>query len=371
MESFKWGKQFVSNLPEVDAQHKKLVSMVNSFGEAIAHNVCSEKHLVQLFRDLASYVQEHFDTEKKLMKQMRVDTRHIQCHLTEHADFVSDLSNFAKSIDMSNPEDSRMLLEYLIHWLAFHILGTDQNLARQIHQIESGISPEEAFVREEKEADSSTEPLVVALGGLFAIVSKRNKMLRELNHSLEERVAERTEELVQANQILKKISVTDHLTELPNRRYAMAQLQLLFDEVKDSRQPLACLMVDADGFKEINDTYGHDAGDVVLKKLAQELSDSVRSDDIVCRLGGDEFIILCPRTDLVGALYCAEQIRKKIASLDISAGQGRWLGSVSIGAACTDQKIRDVKALLKAADEAVYEAKRKGRNCVEPGWKNS
>jgi len=218
------------------------------------------------------------------------------------------------------------------------------------------------------EPSSSTEPLVVALSGLFNLVSKRNKTLSELNRTLELRVAKRTEELVQINKTLEKISITDHLTELPNRRFAMEQMQLFFDESVQVARPFSCMMVDADGFKTINDTYGHEAGDVVLQRLAQELRYSVRSDDIVCRLGGDEFIVICPNTDIDGVLLLGEYIRKQVASLRVPAGHGHWLGSVSIGVACTAQeKVTDVKTLLEAADKAVYEAKRSGRNCVMRG----
>lgn len=365
MKSFKWGQQFVTGLPEVDDQHRKLVSMLNDFGEVIAENTSTKDHLFNMFQNLAAYAQEHFDTEEKLMGRIQVDIRHLKSHLKQHADFVTDISILAESIDEDKSEDRRMLLEYLIHWLAFHILGTDQNLARQVAEIQAGASPKEAFDNGEKEANSLTEPLVVALNGLFAIVSKRNKALRDLNHTLETRVAERTEELVKANRDLKKISVTDHLTELPNRRFAMSQLQLLFEEARTSIQPLSCIMIDADGFKEINDTYGHDAGDVVLKQLAKELKYSVRSDDIVCRLGGDEFIIICPKTDLEGAIYLGELTRKRIASVKIPAGQGHWIGSVSIGVTSTTENTKDISTFIKAADDAVYEAKRCGRNCVK------
>lgn len=365
MESFKWGQQFVTGMPEVDRQHQKLVSMVNGLGKAIAENNSTDDHLLRIFKELTTYAQEHFDTEEKLMVRLQVDVRHIESHLGQHADFVTDLSSLAESIGVNNPEDGRTLMEYLIHWLAFHILGTDQNLARQVTEIEAGVPPKEAYESGEKEASSSTGPLVIALSGLFALVSKRNKALRELNHTLEARVAERTRELVKANEVLEKISITDHLTELPNRRFAIGQLQLLLEEAKAASSPLSCMMIDADGFKEINDTHGHDAGDVVLQRLAKELLHSVRSDDIVCRLGGDEFIVICPGTDLEGALYLAEQTRKRIAALTVPAGQGCWVGSVSIGVACTTQGVRTTNTLLKAADEAVYEAKRCGRNCVK------
>ena len=365
MESFKWGKVFVTGLPGVDAQHQNLVSMVNDFGRVIAEDTATGSYIFGMFQNLAAYAQEHFDTEEKLMGGLQVDIRHLSLHIRQHADFVSDISALADSIDVDNGEDSRILLDFLIHWLAYHILGTDQNMARQISQIQTGVPPETAFDNCEREANSSTEPLVAALSGLFALVSKRNKALSELNRTLELRVSQRTEELVKINEALEKISITDPLTELPNRRFAMIQLQLLFDESRQKPGPLSCMMVDADGFKAINDTFGHDAGDGVLKRLAQELRYAVRSDDIVCRLGGDEFIVLCPDTYLEGALLFAEQIRKKIAALTVPAGHGCWNGSVSIGVACTSQEnIVNINTLLQTADEAVYEAKRCGRNCV-------
>lgn len=370
MESFKWGEQFITGLPEVDTQHHNLVTMVNEFGSVIAENSSTREYLLGMFQKLADYAIEHFDTEEQLMGDAGVDIRHVTAHVSQHTDFVTEVSSIAESIEDTKHDESQVLLDYLIHWLAFHILGTDQNMARQIDEIEAGASPEESYEKGERGLSSSTEPLVLALTGLFTLVSKRNRALRDLNTTLEARVAERTEELVRANEMLQKISMTDHLTELPNRRYAMKQLQLLLYEMSDS-EPLSCMMIDADGFKAINDTYGHDAGDTVLKRLAQELKYSVRSDDIVCRLGGDEFIVICPQTNLEGALILAEQTRNKIASLQVSAGDGFWYGSASIGVACTEPDISEISSLLKAADKAVYEAKRSGRNCVRPQQSSS
>ena len=364
--SFKWRREFVIGITKVDNQHLKLVAMINDFSKVVAANTSTRDNLLDMFQNLAAYAKEHFAAEESLMRQMRLDVRHITSHIRQHVDFVTDISSIFESGEVDNSEDSRMLLEFLIHWLAFHILGTDQDMARQIFQIRDGETPEMAYKNGEKESCRSTEPLVAALGGLFAIVSKRNKTLSELIRTLEMRAAERTEQLVKANEELEKISSTDHLTELPNRRFAMEQLQLLFEQARGVSRPLSCIMVDADGFKEVNDTYGHDAGDVVLKRLSKELRHSVRSDDIVCRLGGDEFIIICPDTDLDGAFFLGEQIRKQIASLKVPAGHGDWIGSVSIGVACiTQEEIGTINSLLKAADEAVYEAKRGGRNCVK------
>ncbi len=364
MDSFKWGPQFITGIITIDEQHKSLVSMINNFGSAISENSITEDFLYSTFQDLAKYAQAHFDAEESLMTKMQVDVRHIKSHLNQHSDFVHDISSFIDTMDMDNVEDSRSLFEYLVHWLAYHILGADQNMARQIAAIKSGTTPLDAYHREEKEASSSTEPLLIALNGLFTLVSRRNKALVDLAQTLERRVAERTKELSQANEALKIISITDHLTQLPNRRFALSQLELHWQESLKLSQPLSCLMIDADGFKAINDMYGHDAGDVVLQRLADELKDSVRSDDIVCRLGGDEFLIIAPNTDLDGVIQLGEQTRKKVAALKVPVGSGYWYGSVSIGVACSDVTMRNIDDLIKAADTAVYLAKEHGRNCV-------
>ena len=370
MESFTWGKHFVTGIAEVDDQHRQLVGMLNSFGEVIADNAFDKDYLLATFESLADYAQHHFATEENLMSGMQVDRRHVRRHIKQHTDFVTDVSSMAEAMKVNSVDESRALLEYLSHWLAYHILGTDKNLGRQIDEIRAGSTPKEAYFAWEVATSSSTQPLVVALSGLFALVSRRNKALRDLNRTLELRVAERTAALTRANETLKKISVTDHLTELPNRRFAMTQLDVLFKEAATNGRSFSCLMIDVDNFKQINDSFGHDAGDEVLKRLARELKESVRSDDIVCRLGGDEFIIICPDTDLQGAMLLAEQTRKIIATLELPAGRGWWRGSLSMGAACATPADKDVKVLLKSADKAVYEAKRCGKNCVKSPEKN-
>ena len=366
MESFKWGDEFVTGLPEVDTQHQKLVSMINELGDIIADSSSTRDGLLSMAQKLTDYAHEHFQTEKQIMELLQLDHRHTEPHQGQHADFLKNISSIAETIDNDISDNSQTLLQYLINWLAFHILGTDQNMARQITTIEAGILPAEAFDNYEKDDSRQTEPLVRALNELFSIVSKRNRELLSLNKALESRVAARTKELVLANEALEKLAITDHLTELPNRRFVMGQLQLLFEASSVDARPLSCLMIDVDEFKEINDRYGHDAGDLALKQLAQKIRHSVRSDDILCRLGGDEFIVVCPGTSLEGAMKVGEQIRKEVSSLKVSLGQAVVVAvSISIGAACTSQGIGDASALLKAADEALMEAKRSGRNCVK------
>lgn len=123
-------------------------------------------------------------------------------------------------------------------------------------------------------------------------------------------------------------------------------------------------MVDADHFKEVNDTFGHDAGDDVLRELSKALAHTVRSDDIVCRLGGDEFLIICANTDQEGGMHIAELARATVSVLRVPTGDAAWPGSISAGVAARSAEMGNHEALIKRADEGVYAAKRDGRNCV-------
>ena len=119
--------------------------------------------------------------------------------------------------------------------------------------------------------------IILSIGKIFSQVSIRNKELQELNNSLEEKVLLRTEELNKLNKELEDLSITDPLTEIPNRRYALQQLAKLWVESNITLKPIACLMIDADYFKSINDTYGHDIGDLFLIKLAETLKYVIRN----------------------------------------------------------------------------------------------
>ena len=364
METFHWGAHFVTGIEEVDEQHHHLVDIINEYGSALSKQTIDSDFMSTIFVELTEYTVKHFDDENNMMEEMHIDQRHVTGHKKCHDNFVQEVIRLEQNIDSTRPEQYHSLLDYLVHWLAYHILGADQNLARQIKSIQNGASPEQAYLAEEKASNDSVEPLLLALKSLFNLVSEHNQQLIELNATLEKKVQQRTQELLKANDALKTLSFTDVLTNLPNRRYAIQQLDLLWKDTVLAGNSLGCLMVDADGFKTINDTYGHDAGDIVLIRLAQELHDSVRTDDIVCRLGGDEFLIICPNTDFDGAFHLAEQVRKTISELTVNAGDGFWQGSVSIGVGVTTDDIKNVDDLIKAADQGVYAAKDAGRNCV-------
>jgi len=365
MESFHWDKHFLTGLAEVDEQHHHLVDIINRFGSLLAENKIVFKDVETLFKELAEYSHYHFEEEEALMARIGIDHRHLHQHIKIHQSFLDEVSNLYSGVTENNLDSAKHLLNFLTHWLAYHILGEDQNMARQIEAIQSGVEPSKAYEIEEKESDSSTEPLLMALSGLFEQVSARNKELLILNQSLEEKVAQRTKELSKANLHLEELSLTDVLTGLPNRRHAMRYLASVWKESTQSELPLVCMMIDADHFKEVNDTFGHDAGDVVLIELAKTLQGSLRTDDIVCRLGGDEFFIICPNTDQEGGMYIAELTRKLVSELRVPTGGEPWHGSISIGVASRTTNMKSYEELIKVADNGVYLAKENGKNRVE------
>lgn len=364
MESFHWGAHFVTGLTEVDKQHHHLVDIINRFGSLLAENVIHIEDVDGLYNQLVDYAEYHFQEEERLMSEVKVDALHLNRHIDVHNAFLDDVTSIYTSISMDNLDQASDFLKFLMHWLAYHILGDDQDVASQIKAIQSGMSPHEAYVKLEKERDSATAPLLEALNGLFEQVSIRNKELKQLNESLEEKVKLRTKELSDTNWHLEELSLTDVLTGLPNRRHAMRRLSSLWDEAVQKDSSLVCIMVDADHFKEVNDVYGHAAGDVVLIELAKTLQHSLRNDDIVCRLGGDEFFIICPNTEKEGGMHIAELTRKAVSALRVATGGNPWHGSISLGVASRLPDMNSYEALIKEADKGVYIAKKSGKNCV-------
>lgn len=266
---------------------------------------------------------------------------------------------------LKDPAALTRLLDFLIHWLAYHILGMDQNTARQLEVIKTGASAEHALKTANLEIANATDALLSALSHLYQQVSERNNELYLLNKTLEMKVAQRTKELLDANEHLKELTVTDVLTNIPNRRYAMAHLSILWEKAQQKNTPLSCLMIDADHFKEVNDKYGHAAGDKVLVELSQQLQQALRNDDIVCRLGGDEFLVICENTDCSGATHIAQLLCDKVLKLKVNLVEGTWFGSVSIGVASKKEDMLEMEDLIKMADRGVYLAKEAGKGCVK------
>ena len=321
MDAFYWGSHFETGLEEVDQQHRELVHKINRYGERISANRVDDGDLESLIADLKDYASFHFREEEALMASANIDFRHVEQHLKAHRAFLSELERMTASMTKDGPAVAKDLLHFLSHWLAYHILDEDQCLSRQISYLEQGYGSDQAYEKALQHTSEATEPLLAALNALFDQVSKRNRELELLNERLEERVAERTKELQIAMKNLEELALTDVLTSLPNRRHALRMLSILWEETIAANGEISCMMIDADHFKEVNDNYGHDCGDLVLKELAVTLNNAVRTDDLVARLGGDEFFIICPNTGLEGAQIVANQVLEAVHQLSDSRGR--------------------------------------------------
>ncbi len=163
-----------------------------------------------------------------------------------------------------------------------------------------------------------------------------------------------------------ELAITDQLTGLYNRRFLMSQLTPLVQRAQCGGEPVSVMAIDIDHFKRLNDAHGHDVGDAVLRDFAVRLGSNTRPSDFACRMGGEEFVVIMPRTKGDIACLAAERLRRSIcASPFVIAGRAEPLDvTVSIGVGCSEGVNDTAEALLKRADEGLYEAKRSGRNRV-------
>ncbi len=162
-----------------------------------------------------------------------------------------------------------------------------------------------------------------------------------------------------------EFAITDALTGLHNRRYMEAHLQGLVDNAHERGRPLSLLVADIDHFKRINDTYGHDVGDVVLREFAERFRQNTRGVDLVCRLGGEEFLLVMPDVDMTVAYPIAERLRAEIAQRPFCASPELSIAvTASVGLSTIESSVDTPKLLFKRADNALYAAKRDGRNRV-------
>ncbi len=172
------------------------------------------------------------------------------------------------------------------------------------------------------------------------------------------------------NRKLHLAVMTDALTQLPNRRHAEETLRDAWNDATLRDKDLSLIIGDIDDFKLVNDEHGHSAGDMVLVSVARILRRDLRSSDTACRLGGDEFLVICPDTDLQGVECSADRLRRRVAATDIAVFGAKHRVTISLGVASRRQNsgvAPSAEFLLKAADDAAYVSKRAGRNRISTG----
>ena len=192
------------------------------------------------------------------------------------------------------------------------------------------------------------------------------KLVLELKQAKEK--AEKTAaELHKANEKLRELAVRDGLTNLYNHRYFQEQMEKEFSRAQRYKHHLTLIMIDIDHFKKYNDTYGHPRGDVVLKKVADTLLETVRTSDIAARYGGEEFAIALPETDLKGGVILSERLRKRVEQLELEENGQKVNITVSIGLTTWEpggKPVQGKASIITAADRALYKSKHKGRNTI-------
>jgi two-component system cell cycle response regulator len=198
---------------------------------------------------------------------------------------------------------------------------------------------------------------------LIRPIDKNELLARVRTQIRKKRYTERLRDNVQMS---IEAAITDALTGLHNRRYMETHLAALLEQAHARGKPLTVLVLDIDFFKSVNDTHGHDAGDDVLREFALRLRKSIRGIDLACRLGGEEFVVVMPETDMAVATMVAERLRRRIASepFPIARGERKVEVTISIGLAALAGADDGAASVLRRADQALYRAKRDGRNRV-------
>lgn len=191
----------------------------------------------------------------------------------------------------------------------------------------------------------------------------RNELIARARTQLRRKFyADRLRDSVQAS---IELAIVDTLTSLHNRRYFDTNFAALMDQAARRGRPLSLMILDIDHFKRVNDTYGHDAGDSILKTFAARIRNVIRNSDLICRLGGEEFAVLMPDTTLEVGTRVAERVRRSIDSAPFALAIGRPPVPVTVSIGLAERgAIADVDALMRRADAALYRSKGAGRNRV-------
>jgi len=262
---------------------------------------------------------------------------------------------------------SMFIIFFLAAWM-FSKLGLPlNNLTYHIYEIVEGKEMEQVHVGNRNDEIGM---LSKAFNVMISTIQRQIRELEAHRKSLEQEVSERTKELEIANKKLDMISRTDELTSLPNRRDMNETIQNEIERTQRSQKPFCFIFVDIDHFKNINDTYGHACGDVILKSVAQTIRGLLRKYDVFARYGGEEFLTLLPETDLEGASIVAERFRRQIEMMTVHYADHTINITITLGVAQFDHRLGADRS-IQLADKALYQGKESGRNKVvvwKPEW---
>lgn len=371
VETFVWDGQFITDIEKVDQQHLGLVQLFNRLSASL--DGCAPGESLssrEVYNKLQAYARRHFSDEEALMEQVGLDVRFRQHHREAHQVFIAQLEVLWRARKLlDKPAD--IFLTFLTSWLALHVLGVDQSMARQIARVQAGDSAAQAFDDEDHPQAHSVQAMLKAMGNIYRMLSRLNVSFSTLQHLQYARTKELEElntQLRQANRQLAVYARTDGLLAIANRTCFDEQLEKEWQRAMRSHEALGLLIIDVDDFKRYNDAYGHPAGDACLRAVVDAVAAcQQRSTDLLARYGGEELALLLPHTDASGAVRVAHAVCDAVAQLQIAHQDSRCAPyvTVSVGVASVVPTRHSAAAqLVCVADAALYQAKNQGRNRV-------
>ena len=296
--------------------------------------------------------------------------RLLERYLTSAGYQVTTANNGAKALEIDQLQPAQMIIT---DWIMPEIDGL--GLCRRLRAHDAGFVYI-IVLTAQPERDRVVEALKAGADDFAVKPCTREELLAHVRAGerivrLEANLAERSREifsynarLAAANEKLSVMATTDELTGLANRREGLARLAEHWSLSQRYSKPLACISIDIDHFKQFNDSYGHSAGDTVLSAVADTLRKTARTGEPVCRMGGEEFLIICPEATAGSAAVGAERVRSALASTVVRFNEQGCSIHISAGVAERTNLMRNPDDLLKAADDMLYVAKRTGRNRV-------
>ena len=338
----------------------------------VARDVTHEKRTDDALRESRAFVEQVF---RVAPHTVYVYDRASGCYFYEnrsiaaqlgHADREGEPLGDAPLEDLIHPDDYENVWRHLLEFETV----PDGTCLEVEYRLRHACGEWRWFHARESVLHRDAEGEVVQVVGVLTDITERiqlDRLVRQQTAELKRLAYElsaQKEELERANARLEQLAESDSLTGLRNHGAMQARLDAEFTHARRVAIPLAVVMVDVDHFKSFNDTFGHPAGDRVLRFVAELLRGCARDTDLAARYGGEEFALVLPSTDRAGALVVAERVR---AAIEAATGLERRI-TASVGVAVLDPAHADPAALLADADAALYAAKRGGRNRVEAAW---
>jgi diguanylate cyclase (GGDEF)-like protein/PAS domain S-box-containing protein len=214
---------------------------------------------------------------------------------------------------------------------------------------------------DEHQIEITASPVKNRHGEIFAMVETHRDIMEKKS---DDELVKLIKRLNETQTHLKHMAITDELTGLRNRRYIVERLEEEFQRAKRTGRPLSLIMLDIDHFKKINDAHGHLFGDLVLQVVSVRMKEALRKHDLIGRVGGEEFLVVCPESSLEDTVVVAERIRKVIRREAISDGVREAAVALSAGVTMLRDDDRSSDKFFSRADTALYKAKEQGRNRV-------